>query len=238
AAIIALCQFVPGPASSQVGISIGMLRGGFLGGLVSWFGFTVPSVIVLVLFALLYQSIALADAPWIASLKIVAVAVVAHAVIGLGKKLTTDKPRIALALIAAAIMLLFPSAAVQIGVIIGAAILGYFVFSDKTESNVQPFSVSITKKQGITSLVILAVLLVGLPLVSQAVSNTYVTIFDIFFRVGSIIFGGGHVVLPLLEQEVVPNGMLTGGEFLAGYGMAQAVPGPLFTFSKIGRAHV
>lgn len=230
--IIALCQFLPGPASSQVGISIGMLRGGFLGGLVSWFGFTVPSVIVLVLFALLYQSIALADAPWIASLKIVAVAVVAHAVIGLGKKLTTDKPRIALALIAAAIMLLFPSAAVQIGVIIGAAILGYFVFSDKTESNVQPFSVSITKKQGITSLVILAVLLVGLPLVSQAVSNTYVTIFDIFFRVGSIVFGGGHVVLPLLEQEVVPNGMLTGGEFLAGYGMAQAVPGPLFTFAS------
>lgn len=230
--IIALCQFLPGPASSQVGISVGMLRGGLLGGLISWFGFTVPSVIVLVLFALLYQSFALGDATWIASLKIVAVAVVAHAVIGLGKKLTPDKPRIAVALAAAAIMLLFPSAMVQIGIIIGAAVLGYFVFSGQGGSNIQPFSVSISKKQGIASLLILAVLLMGLPIVSQAVSNTYITIFDIFFRVGSIVFGGGHVVLPLLEQEVVPNGMLTGGEFLAGYGMAQAVPGPLFTFSS------
>src|SRR5699024_5069842 len=230
--IIALCQFLPGPASSQVGISVGMLRGGLLGGLISWFGFTVPSVIVLVLFALLYQSFALGDATWIASLKIVAVAVVAHAVIGLGKKLTPDKPRIAVALAAAAIMLLFPSAMVQIGIIIGAAVLGYFVFSGQGESNIQPFSVSISKKQGIASLLILAVLLMGLPIVSQAVSNTYITIFDIFFRVGSIVFGGGHVVLPLLEQEVVPDGMLTGGEFLAGYGMAQAVPGPLFTFSS------
>ncbi|MFD1361583.1 chromate efflux transporter [Lentibacillus salinarum] len=230
--IIALCQFLPGPASSQVGISIGMLRGGLLGGLISWFGFTVPSVVVLVLFALLYQSFALGDAAWIASLKIVAVAVVAHAVIGLGKKLTSDKPRIAVALLAAAIILLFPSAMVQIGVIVGAAILGYFAFSDQTNSNVQPFSVSITKKQGMISLVILAVLLIGLPIVSQAVSNTYVTIFDTFFRVGSIVFGGGHVVLPLLEQEVVPNGMVDSSEFLAGYGMAQAVPGPLFTFSS------
>lgn len=230
--IIAICQFLPGPASSQVGIAIGMLRGGFFGGVISWFGFTIPSVVVLVLFAMLYQTFTLGDAAWIASLKVVAVAVVAHAVLGLGKKLTPDRPRLAIAIAAALIMLLFPSAVVQISVIIVAAILGYFMFSRDAKTNVQPFSVSITKKQGIVSLSILAVLLIGLPIVAQAVSNTYVTIFDIFFRVGSIVFGGGHVVLPLLEQEVVPNGMVTSGEFLAGYGMAQAVPGPLFTFAS------
>ncbi|GAA0435970.1 chromate transporter [Lentibacillus halophilus] len=230
--IIALCQFLPGPASSQVGISIGMLRGGFFGGLVSWFGFTVPSVIVLVLFALFYQTFSLEGAAWIGGLKIVAVAVVAHAVIGLGKKLTPDTPRIAVALAAAVVMLLFPSAMVQIGVIIGAAILGFFLFSKEATSRVQPFSVPITKKQGLMSLSVLVGLLVGLPLLSQAVSHVYITLADIFFRVGTLVFGGGHVVLPLLEQEVVPNGLLTGSDFLAGYGMAQAVPGPLFTFSS------
>ncbi|TRM10829.1 chromate efflux transporter [Lentibacillus cibarius] len=230
--IIALCQFLPGPASSQVGISIGMLRGGILGGLVSWFGFTVPSVIALVLFALFYQNFSLGDAAWIASLKIVAVAVVAHAVIGLGKKLTPDTPRIAVALTAAVVMLLFPSALVQLGVIIGAAMLGFFLFSNQAIPRVQPFSMPISKKQGVVSLAVLVSLLIGLPLISQTVSNLYVTLADIFFRVGSLVFGGGHVVLPLLEQEVVPNGMLTGSEFLAGYGMAQAVPGPLFTFSS------
>lgn len=230
--IIALCQFLPGPASSQVGIAIGMLRGGLLGGVISWFGFTIPSIVVLVLFALLYQSFALGDATWIASLKIVAVAVVAHAVLGLGKKLTPDRPRITIALIAALMMLLFPSAIVQIAIIIGAAIIGYLLFSKQSETKIQSFSVSITKTQGVISLSVLVTLLVGLPILVQTVSNGYLSLFDTFFRVGSIVFGGGHVVLPLLEQEVVPNGLVTGGEFLAGYGVAQAVPGPLFTFSS------
>ncbi|WP_067728413.1 chromate efflux transporter [Oceanobacillus damuensis] len=230
--IIALCQFLPGPASSQVGIAIGMLRGGLLGGIISWFGFTVPSIIVLIAFALLYQSFSLGDATWISSLKIVAVAVVAHAIIGMGKNLTPDRPRIAIALAGASVMLLFPSAFIQIGIIIVAAILGYFMFSKQTETKVNPFRVTVTKTQGVISLSILAVLLIGLPIVSQVVTNEYITIFDIFFRVGAIVFGGGHVVLPLLEQEVVPNGLVTSGEFLAGYGMAQAVPGPLFTFAS------
>ncbi|WP_096272833.1 chromate transporter [Paucisalibacillus globulus] len=230
--IIALCQFLPGPASSQVGIAIGMLRGGFFGGVVSWLGFTMPSVLVLILFALAFQSFSLGDATWITSLKIVAVAVVLHAVLGMGKKLTPDKPRIAIAVIAMLILLLFPSAIVQISVIIGAAILGYFMFSKDAESKVKTFSVSITKTQGVISLSILVVLLIGLPIMAQVVNNPYVSIFDTFFRVGSIVFGGGHVVLPLLEQEVVPNGLLTSSEFLAGYGMAQAVPGPLFTFAS------
>ncbi|GGA63776.1 chromate efflux transporter [Ornithinibacillus halotolerans] len=230
--IIALCQFLPGPASSQVGIAIGMVRGGLLGGIISWFGFTIPSVIVLILFALAFQSFALGDANWITSLKIVAVAVVLHAVLGMGKKLTPDKPRIALAVVAMIIMLLFPSALVQIAIIIGAAVLGYFVFSKQAESNIKTFSLSITKRQGIISLSILVILLVGLPIINQFVDHAYISLFDTFFRVGSIVFGGGHVVLPLLEQEVVPNGLLTSSEFLAGYGMAQAVPGPLFTFAS------
>ncbi|ALX48510.1 chromate efflux transporter [Lentibacillus amyloliquefaciens] len=230
--IIAICQFLPGPASSQVGISIGMLRGGLLGGLVSWFGFTVPSVIVLIVFAMLYQTFSLGDAGFIHSLKIVAAAVVLHALIGLGKKLTPDKSRIAIALAAAAIMLLYPSAWMQILIIVGAGLLGLKLFKDKAESNVQPFSVNISKKLGLTSLGILISLLILLPLLNRVSDNPLVNIFDIFFRVGSLVFGGGHVVLPMIEREVVPQGLLTANEFLAGYGMAQAVPGPLFTFSS------
>lgn len=230
--IIAVCQFLPGPASSQAGIAIGMLRGGLWGGMLSWLGFTVPSVVILVIFAMFYQSFALGDAAFISSLKIVAVAVVAHAILGMGKNLTPDRPRIAIALIAAMIILIFPSALVQLSVIAGAALLGYFLFSGKAETKVQPFQVSISKRSGVISLSVLTVLLAGLPIVSQFLANTYVTLFDIFFRVGTIVFGGGHVVLPLLEQEMVPNGLVSADEFLAGYGMAQAVPGPLFTFAS------
>ena len=234
--IIALCQFLPGPASSQVGIAIGMIRRGILGGVVSWLGFTLPSVIVLILFALAFQSFTLGEATWIASLKIVAVAVVAHAVLGMGKSLTPDRPRIAIALGAALIMLLFPSALVQILVIIVAAILGFFMFAKQAETNVLPCSLAITKMQGIIALSILVILLIGLPILANVFSNSYITIFDIFFRIGTIVFGGGHVVLPLLEQEVVPNGLVTSGDFLAGYAMAQAVPGPMFTLaSYLGR---
>ncbi|RDW22325.1 ChrA protein [Oceanobacillus arenosus] len=230
--IIALCQFLPGPASSQVGIAIGMIRRGVLGGVVSWLGFTLPSVIVLILFALAFQSFSLGDVTWIASLKIVAVAVVAHAILGMGKSLTPDKPRIAIALGAALIMLLFPSALVQILVIICAAIIGYFLFSKQAETNVRSFSLNITKMQGISALSILVILLIGLPILANLITIRYITIFDIFFRIGTIVFGGGHVVLPLLEQEVVPNGLVASGEFLAGYAMAQAVPGPMFTLAS------
>ncbi|WP_047980934.1 chromate efflux transporter [Ornithinibacillus contaminans] len=230
--IIALCQFLPGPASSQVGIAIGMMRGGFLGGVLSWIGFTIPSVIVLILFAMAFQSFSFADANWITSLKIVAVAVVLHAVLGMGKNLAPDKPRIAIAMIAMLIMVLFPSALVQIAVIAGAAIIGYWLFTKNAESNVSAFSVSISKKQGVLALSLLVFLLVVLPILAKLLDNPYLSIFDTFFRVGSIVFGGGHVVLPLLEQEVVPNGLVNSSEFLAGYGLAQAVPGPLFTFAS------
>src|SRR5699024_4064504 len=128
--IIALCQFLPGPASSQVGISIGMMRGGLLGGIVSWLGFTLPSIIVLVTFAMLYQTFSLSHAVFDHSLKIVAAAVVLHAVIGLGKKLTSDKTRLAIAVVATSIMLIYPSAWMQILIILGAGLLGIKVFKD------------------------------------------------------------------------------------------------------------
>ncbi|UOQ84140.1 chromate efflux transporter [Gracilibacillus salinarum] len=230
--IIAVCQFLPGPASSQVGISIGMLRGGILGGLVSWFGFTIPSILVLVVFAWMYQTFSLEDAGFIHSLKIVAAAVVLHALIGLGKKLTPDKTRLTIAVVAAVIMLLYPSAWMQILIIIGAGLLGLSLFKQKAESNVQPLSINISKRMGWTSLTILISLLISLPLLNRLADNAYLYLFDIFFRVGSLVFGGGHVVLPMIEREVVPAGLLTANEFLAGYGMAQAVPGPLFTFSS------
>lgn len=230
--IIALCQFLPGPASSQVGIAIGMLRGGLAGGFLSWFGFTMPSVIVLIVFALMFQTYSLGDATFISSLKIVAVAIVANAILGMSKNLISDKPRIVIALASLSLLLIFPSAWMQIAIIIGAAIVGYLMFSENGSSKLQPVHIAITKRQGIFSLIILGILLIGLPIIVQLTTNTYVNIFDMFFRVGAIVFGGGHVVLPLLEQQVVPNGLLTSDEFLAGYGIANAVPGPLFTFAS------
>ncbi|MGR9047807.1 chromate efflux transporter [Halobacillus faecis] len=230
--IIALCQFLPGPASSQVGIAIGMLRGGLLGGIISWIGFTVPSIIVLVLFALLYQSFDLSDANFIHSLKVVAAAVVLHALIGLGKKLTPDRPRIAIALVSALILLLYPSAWMQLLIILAAGLFGWKMFSSMVESKIQPFPVTFSKKVGVASLGVLVALLAFLPILARNTESMLIQLFDTFFRVGSLVFGGGHVVLPMLEREVVPTGWLTANEFLAGYGMAQAVPGPLFTFSS------
>lgn len=230
--LIALCQFLPGPASSQVGISIGMLRGGILGGIISFLGFTLPSVIVLVIFALLYQTFTLGDAGFIHSLKVVAAAVVLHALIGLGKKLTPDKSRIAIALGAAVIMLVAPSAWIQILIIVAAGLLGWKLFKDKAESKIESFHVSISKKTGLSSLSVLIGLLIFLPILNNTFNSSLLNIFDVFFRVGSLVFGGGHVVLPMIERELVPQGLLSADEFLAGYGMAQAVPGPLFTFSS------
>ncbi|MFC3039174.1 chromate efflux transporter [Virgibacillus xinjiangensis] len=230
--LIALCQFLPGPASSQVGISIGILRGGILGGIISFLGFTLPSVIVLVIFALLYQNFTLGDAEFIHSLKVVAAAVVLHALIGLGRKLTPDKSRLAIAIAAALIMLLYPSAWIQILVILAAGMIGLKLFQDRAESNIEPFAVNISKRTGIISLSILGASLISLPMIASAVNNSLLHLFDTFFRVGSLVFGGGHVVLPMIERELVPQGLLSADEFLAGYGMAQAVPGPLFTFSS------
>ena len=230
--IIAVCQFLPGPASSQVGISIGMLRGGIPGGILSFLGFTLPSVLVLIIFALLYQALDLEGAVFINSLKVVAVAVVLHALLGMGKNLAPDIPRMLMAIAAAGMMLIYPNAWIQILTILLGGLIGYFLFKNKAENKLADFKFNLTRKIGIISFSTLIGLLVFLPLLSSLFDNQYLNIFDIFFRVGSIVFGGGHVVLPMIEREVVPTGLVSADEFLAGYGMAQAVPGPLFTFAS------
>jgi chromate transporter len=230
--LIALCQFLPGPASSQVGISIGMIRGGLLGGILSWLGFTLPSVLILIAFALFLQGTSIDTSGFIHGLKIVAVAVVAHAILGMAKKLTPDRPRIFIAMISATIMLLVPSAIVQFGVIVAAGLIGYFLYRKETNEIDGEAPVLFSKKVGVLAFTLFFLLLFGLPFWRTMAPNMSLALFDTFYRVGSTVFGGGHVVLPMLERELVPHGFLTEEEFLAGYGAAQAVPGPLFTLSS------
>ncbi|GAA0490493.1 chromate transporter [Salinibacillus aidingensis] len=230
--LIALCQFLPGPASSQVGISIGMVRGGVLGGLLAWIGFTLPSVVALIVFALYVQQVDTGGSVWIEGLKLVAVAVVAHAILNMGKKLTPDRPKIAIAVIAAIAVLFYQTAFAQIAVIVLAGIVGYLSFKHSDLPEGADIQLNLRKSFGIISLILFFGLLIFLPVMSGFFSNIYVQLVDIFYRIGSIVFGGGHVVLPLLEREVVPPGLISEEVFLAGYGAAQAVPGPLFTFSS------
>lgn len=230
--IIALCQFLPGPASSQVGIAIGMLRGGMMGGLLSWLGFTLPSVLILALFAFLYQSMDLTDAGWIHGLKLVAVAVVLHAVIGMGKTLTPDKPRVTIAIATMIVTVLFPSAVGQILMLVVAGLLGFLLYRKQAVLPTAELPISIRKRTGAIALALFFLLLFGLPVLRSIFQHGYIALFDTFYRAGSLVFGGGHVVLPLLEREVVPNGWISAEQFLAGYGVAQAVPGPLFTFAS------
>ncbi|MFC4714024.1 chromate efflux transporter [Planococcus dechangensis] len=227
--LVALCQFLPGPASSQVGISIGMMRGGIMGGFLSWLGFTMPSVIALMIFAMLITSGSV-DIAWLQGLKIVAVAVVAHALLGMGKSLTPDVQRLMIALGAAIAILLVPTAWAQIIVIVLTGIIGFLLYGKDQAPEAVKLVLTFGKKTGLAAWGIFAALLIGLPLVRPFIESSAFAIFDIFYRVGAIVFGGGHVVLPMLEREVVPEWM-TADAFIAGYGAAQAVPGPLFTLS-------
>lgn len=231
--LVALAQFLPGPASSQVGIGIGVMRAGTLGGIVSFIGFTLPSVIALVIFALLMQSFNVAEMGWIHGLKLVAVAIVAHAIIGMAKKLTPDVKRKTIALVALVITLLWQTVYSQVVVILIAAMIGYVLYknykSDVEESHTHVKI--LTKKFGFICLSLFFGLLVLFPVLREITSSHWVAMFDSFYRSGSLVFGGGHVVLPLLEREFVPTGWVSEEAFLAGYGAAQAVPGPLFTFA-------
>lgn len=229
--LVALAQFLPGPASSQVGIGIGVMRGGLVGGIVSFLGFTLPSVIALILFALLLQSFDVSDAGWIKGLKIVAVAVVAHAILGMAKNLAPDLKRKALALLALIGTLFWPSSLSQIGVILIAALIGYLLYQNSAETTEGRMKFPVTKKIGALSLAVFFAFLISLPILREVTGSYWVAMFDSFYRAGSLVFGGGHVVLPLLEREFVPTGWLTEEAFLAGYGATQAVPGPLFTFA-------
>ena len=224
---MALCQFLPGPASSQVGISIGILRGGLLGGIISWLGFTIPSVIILMLFAMFISSTGSFDSGWIQGLKIVAVAVVAHALIGMQRSLAPDRMRISIAIICAICNLLIPTVVGQIGIIITAGLFGYFHYKEETVEPVPKMSLTFGKKTGIISWIVFFTLLILLPILKPFLKSDYFSMFDIYYRVGSIVFGGGHVVLPILQREV----NVSSDVFLAGYGVTQAVPGPLFTIA-------
>ncbi|WP_202079943.1 chromate efflux transporter [Caldalkalibacillus salinus] len=228
--LVALCQFLPGPASSQVGFGIGVVRGGLLGGFVSFVGFTFPSILLLVLFVGFLQGTDLLDQGYIQGLKVVAVAIVAHALLGMGKKLASDASRATIAILAMAFTLLFVQVWSQVVAIILAGIVGFVLWRKQTEGEPSDVNIPISKTTGTICLLIFTTLLLLLPLVRD--NADILGIFDSFYRAGALVFGGGHVVLPLLEREMVPLGWVSSEAFLAGYGAAQAVPGPLFTFAS------
>ncbi|MGG3804940.1 chromate transporter [Metabacillus fastidiosus] len=229
--LVALCQFLPGPASSQIGIGIGVMRAGVLGGILAFIGFTLPSVIALIIFALILQGLNITDASWIHGLKIVAVAIVAHAIIGMAEKLTPDNPRKTIALFALIGTLLWQTAYTQVAVILLAGIIGFLIYKEHNEEKIKKSSFPISKTFASFCLILFFGLLIFLPILREITSFGWIAMFDSFYRAGSLVFGGGHVVLPLLEREFVPTGLLSKEAFLAGYGATQAVPGPLFTFA-------
>ncbi|MFS0876426.1 chromate transporter [Solibacillus isronensis] len=229
--LVALCQFLPGPSSSQVGIGIGIIRAGILGGITSFIGFTFPSVVVLITFALLMTGIDVGNAGWIHGLKIVAVAIVAHAIIGMAKSLAPDLKRKAIAIFALLVTLLWQTAFSQVGVILIAACIGYLLLKQKNNRAGVQSRFPVSKRVGGFCLLLFVGLLVALPLLKEATGSYWLAMFDSFYRSGSFVFGGGHVVLPLLEKAFVPTGWMSEEAFLAGYGVTQAVPGPLFTFA-------
>ena len=233
--LFALCQFMPGPASSQLGMSIGLLRAGPLGLFAAWVGFTLPSALLMFAFALGVQALGdVSNAAWLKGLKLVAVAVVAQAVWGMARSLAPDRPRATLAVAAALVALAMPSSlgqisAIALGAFVGATLLPKPAATGSTEHT--PFGIDIHRGIAIAALALFFTGLVLLPSFAAASSGQAVRLFDAFYRAGALVFGGGHVVLPLLQAAVVPPGWVSNDAFLAGYGAAQAMPGPLFTFS-------
>lgn len=231
--LVALCQFLPGPASSQVGIGIGTMRGGIIGGIISFIGFTLPSVIMLMIFSMLFTN-SDANFTWIQGLKLVAVAIVAQAIIGMGKKLTNTKTTITLALFVLILALVINNLYIQVIALLITGVYGLiFLRKDVTSRNkMKNKTFNLPKKLGLVSLSLFFLLLTVLPIASSITNNLWLKMFDSFYRSGSLVFGGGHVVLPLLKNEFVPSGLISPDNFLTGYAAAQAVPGPLFTFAS------
>jgi chromate transporter len=229
--IIALCQFLPGPASSQTAVSLGILRAGVPGGLAAWFGFTAPSAIAMVLFAYGVSDLGnINDAAWLHGLKLVAVAVVAQAVWGMARSLLPDRQRVTWAIGAALLVLAVPTSLGQVAAIAIGAVLGWALINEPPREVSVELGLSIPRSFAVSALVAFFALLVLLPFVANNAAHT-LQLIDRFYRAGALVFGGGHVVLPLLHQAVVPPGWINDNGFLAGYGAAQAVPGPLFTFA-------
>ncbi|OCA80967.1 chromate transporter [Pseudobacillus wudalianchiensis] len=229
--LVALCQFLPGPASSQVGIGIGVMRAGMLGGILAFIGFTLPSALALVIFALILQGLELGHIGWIHGLKLVAVAIVAHAIAGMAGKLAPDLYRKGIVLFALIASLLWQTAFTQVLIILIGGLVGYLLYKQSSNEQLLPLSFPISRAFGAACLAVFFGLLIALPLLREGVSWNWLAMTDSFYRAGSLVFGGGHVVLPLLEREFVSGGWLSTEQFLAGYGATQAVPGPLFTFA-------
>ncbi|PSL42560.1 chromate transporter [Salsuginibacillus halophilus] len=230
--LVALCQFLPGPASSQVGIGIGMARGGTVGGFVSFIGFTLPSVLLLMAVAVGFQQQGLIELGLVDGLKIVAVAVVAHALLGMGRNLAPDAKRASIAVLSFVAVLLAPAVWMQVAVILAAGLIGWGLYRNADLPKAESLPLKLSAKFSAVCLTLFFSLLALLPILRAATDSLHVQLADSFYRAGALVFGGGHVVLPLLEREVVPTGLLSESEFLAGYGAAQAVPGPLFTFAS------
>jgi chromate transporter len=235
--LVALCQFLPGPASSQTGFGIGYLQRGLPGGLAAWLGFTLPSALLMVAFALGIASLGEVTATgWLNGLKVAAVAVVAQAVLGMWRNLCPDLPRSVIAAVAAAGVLVVPQAWSQVLMILGGCLTGVLLLTPPAAGggNAPAPAVDLVLPHrgfAFACLALFLLLLLGLPMLAEATGHPVMELCDRFYRAGSLVFGGGHVVLPLLESGVVAPGWVTHDQFLAGYGAAQAVPGPLFTFS-------
>jgi chromate transporter len=230
--LVALCQFLPGPASSQVGFSLGLMRAGYRGALAAWTGFTLPSAIALLLFA--YGASALSGpvgTGLVHGLKLVAVAIVAQAVWGMARTLCPDRERASIATIAALVILFSTSSVAQIGAILLGGIAGLWLCRAAQPSGESHFAVPVSRTAALIALAAFIVLLVGLPILLRLWPASGIALFDAFYRSGALVFGGGHVVLPLLREAVVTPGWVGDDVFLTGYGAAQAVPGPLFTFA-------
>lgn len=231
--LVALCQFLPGPASSQVGMAIGLQRAGYLGMFLAWVGFTLPSVLLMVAFALGVAQLGdISEAGWLLGLKAAAVAVVAQAVYGMTKNLVTDKIRAAIAVASLVVVLLVPHPLIQVGAIVLGIAVGLAFLRDSEQESGEPAADTGSRTLGAVCLLLFFALLLVLPIVARLIGTTGAGIFDTFYRAGALVFGGGHVVLPLLETVTVGQGLVGHDTFLAGYGAAQAMPGPLFTFAS------
>ncbi|WP_414045012.1 chromate efflux transporter [Macrococcus equi] len=227
--LVSLCQFLPGPASSQVGIGIGLMRGGVAGAILAFLGFTLPSVIALILAVYFLNTLDI-ELNFLKGLLIVAIAVVLHALIGMGKNTLRNLTAVMIFIICFFIAMLFPTAYTQILIIIASGITGMVLY--KVETKKEPLMImNVSKRMSILSLILLFILMVGLPIIAQIADNNFVHMIDRLFRGGLLVFGGGHVVLPLLQSAFVPD-LLDLETFLSGYGLTQAMPGPLFTFGS------
>ena len=260
---MALCQFLPGPASSQAGLAIGYLRAGYAGAAMAWLGFTAPSAILMTLFAFGFAFGGNGEAAWLHALKLVAVAVVAQAVWTMGRGLWTDRRRTGIGLASAVVLLLFPIPAMQLAIIAAGALAGWRLLGTESvresagRAGVGAAGAAAGTGEGASGAGIASrefgrrerragalllggfgVSIVVLPLAAAAFALPGLAVFDAFYRAGALVFGGGHVVLPLLEAEVVAPGWVSDDAFLAGYGAAQALPGPLFTIAAFLGAHV